>query len=388
MESHLLKAFYFCFYLGIGSMQFLNLYYANFGLSKGEIGILFAVGPFVMICTQPLWGILTDYWERPKFTLFLTLVGSAATVAFFPFSMDFQHLLILTILYSFFQSAVSPIADSTALSLLQDRNDFGKIRLWGSLGYAVGVVSIGRILDFFGLALMFGLHSGLLICSFIIAIMLPVKKGGKKHFQLKEAVGLLKKPVFIAFLAFHFILQLTVHANNSFYSIYLETLGANVTLIGIALLIKSILEIPFFAMSTRLMSRFSYPMLLTIAAAIYSVRWLVLGFSDNLPILIWSQILLSLSFALQNFVSVAYVDDMTPKRYRATGQTLYWAISFGLGGVVGNILAGMALNDIQIPHMYQMSAFLAALSILLLWACPQNEKLKTNLDLEKDGKGV
>nr|UOK56145.1 MFS transporter [Bacillus sp. OVS6] len=166
-------------FLSVGSLQFLNLYYLDFGLSKAEIGVLFGVGPLIMICSQPLFGFLTDYWDAPKRTLFLTLLGSAITVLFYPLSMDFEHLLILTIIYSIFQSAVIPIADSTALELLQERNDFGKIRLWGSLGYALGVILIGKILDLFGLPLMFVLHCSLLLLSLLLAISLPIKKGQK-----------------------------------------------------------------------------------------------------------------------------------------------------------------------------------------------------------------
>ena len=371
MKYSLLKIYYFIFSLGTGAFQFLNLYYVDVGLTTGEIGILFAVGPLVMIFAQPFWGMLTDYWDSPKITLFIMIIGSLATALFFPFSYEFEPLLLLNIIYFFFQSSIPPIADATALSLLDDRNDFGKIRLWGSFGYAVGVMTVGKILDLFGLQLMFILHSLFLLIALLLALRLPIKKGGKKDFSIQKAVSLFKNPAFITFLLFSFFVHLTVHANNSFYAIYIQNMGATLTIVGLALLIKSILEIPFFAISNKLMSRFSFPFLLSTAAIIYAFRWLILGYSNDLQILVWSQILLSLSYAIQYFVSVAYVDVIAPPRYRATGQTFYWAVSFGLGGLAGNILAGFLLDYIEIDEMYRLAGLLSLASVALLWIKPK-----------------
>lgn len=366
--SHIqLKTFYFLFSLSIGSFQFLNLYYVDVGLSVAQVGILFAIGPFVMIFAQPFWGVLTDYWNSPKITLLIMTLGTAGIALFFPFSYEFNALLVLNVLYFFFQSSVQPVADGTAMAMLSDRNDFGKIRLWGSLGYAIGVLTVGGVLEILGLRLMFFLHSAFLTIALIFAMKLPVKMAGKRHFSIREAVGLFRNSAFVMFLLFSFFVHLTVHANNAFYGIHLENMGATVGLVGIALMIKSVLEIPFFAMSKTLMRRFSYRSLLTSVAMIYSLRWLVLGYSDALSVLVWSQILLSLSFAIQYFVSAAYVDYITPERYRATGQTFYWAVSFGLGGLVGNALAGWVLNVVEINVMYQIATVVSLVGILFLW---------------------
>jgi len=146
----------------------------------------------------------------------------------------------------------------------------------------------------------------------------------------------------------------------------------------LALLIKFIFEIPFFAMSKKFMSRYSYPMLLTLVALIYTIRWMILGVSDDLYILVWSQILLSLSYSLQYFVSVAYVDFITPEKYRATGQTIYWAVTFGLGGLIGNVLAGVILNNVTIGGMYRLSAGVTLICITFLWMKPKKGENKSS----------
>lgn len=378
MKYWLLSIFYFLFSLSVGAFQFLNLYYVDFGLTTGEIGILFAIGPLIMIFSQPFWGLLTDYLNASKTIMLIMIIGAAVTGLFFPLSFNFGHLVLLNVIYFFFQSAVQPIADSTAMSLLEDRSNFGKIRLWGALGYAVGVITVGALLDLFGLPFLFILNSCFLVITLLVITRLPIKKSGKRQFKIQEAISLFKNPAFLMFLLFSFLVNITVHANNSFYAIYLQNIGATITLVGFALLIKSILEIPFFAMSKKLMSRYSYPLLLSLVAGIYGIRWLILGVNNNLDVLVWSQILLSLSFSIQYFVSVAYVDLITPKKYRATGQTFYWAVSLGLGGLMGNLLAGSILRYVDIQVMYQFAAAISLLSILLLWVKPMTQRSAIN----------
>ncbi|WP_054859846.1 MFS transporter [Gracilibacillus sp. JCM 18860] len=297
------------------------------------------------------------------------ILGAATTALWFPITINFEHLLILNIIYFFFHSAIPPIADVTAISIIGSRKDFGKIRLWGgSIGYAVGgVVAIGRLLDIFGLDIMFVLHSSLIVFALILALQLPVQTAKKKQFHLKKVIRLFYNPAFSLFLIFSFFLHLPVHANNSFYAVYLQDLGASISLVGIALLIKSILEVPFFSMSKKLMSVFTFPILLTSVAFFYGLRWLVLGISDNLDTLVWSQILLSLSYSIHYFVAVAYVDELTPIKYRATGQTIYWAVALGLAGIIGNLIAGWLLRFIEINQMYQLATAVSFTSIFLLW---------------------
>lgn len=370
MNYWLLSIFYFLFSLGIGSFQFLNLYYVDFGLTNGQIGVLFAIGPLVMIFSQPFWGLLTDYLNTPKTTLFTMLIGSAGIALIFPFANSYSYLIVLNIAYFFFQSSVPPIADATTLALLKERNDFGKVRLWGSFGYAVGVMVIGSLLDVFGLKLMFILHSSILVLTLLLIMRLPIQNGRRNQFSIKEAIFLFRNPSFVLILLFSFLVYLPAHANNSFYTIYLQNIGATITIIGFSLLIKAILEIPFFAMSNKLMSRFSYPGLLTFAALIYGLRWLIIGTTDHLQILVWSQVLLSLSYTIQYFVSVKYVDLITPIEYRATGQAFYWTVTLGVGGLLGNVLAGWVLKYIEIPQMYQFAVVISLLSIILLWIKP------------------
>ncbi len=120
-------------------------------------------------------------------------------------------------------------------------------------------------------------------------------------------------------------------------------------------------------MSKKTNECFYFSYIVNISSFFLCLRWLVLGISDNLDTLVWSQILLSLSYSIHYFVAVAYVDELTPIKYRATGQTIYWAVALGLAGIIGNLIAGWLLRFIEINQMYQLATVVSFTSIFLLW---------------------
>ncbi|GGH87174.1 MFS family permease [Pullulanibacillus pueri] len=376
--STILRVFYFCLFFSVGAFQFLNLYYGQIGFSQREIGILFAVGPFMMLVGQPFWGYVSDRWDAPKWVLGILLSGSALTALGFLLTDRFSLYLVLNVFYWFFQSAINPIIDSTALKLLPDKNQYGSIRMWGALGYALSVVIVGWLLDVVGLFSLFIIHACLLIFTLAIGLQLPIKRGNEIKFDWKEATQLFKSKPYVAFLVFNFLLQLTVSINNSFYGLYLKELGVGVTMVGVALLIKSILEVPFFGLSNRLITRFSFRFLFALGAFVYALRWLILGISTATSLLIISQVLLSLSFSLLSFTSVLFVDRIMPDHYKSTGQTLYWATSMGISGVVGNVLAAWFLNNYSMGEMYRWITAMALLAGLIIWFSLGREESKAH----------
>ena len=250
--------------------------------------------------------------------------------------------------------------------------------MWGALGYAIAVLSVGWLLDQIGLSLLFVVHAGILLLTLLIAVNLPIKQGRGIEFKWKEAMVVFKSAPYVSFLLFNFLLQLTVSAHNSFYSLYLKQFGIGLTMVGFALLLKSILEIPFFATSNWFLKRFSFRFLLALVAVVYAARWLILGVSTSPFLLIASQVLLSLSFSVHSFTAVVFVDQVMPDKYKSTGQTLYWATSFGLSGVAGNVLAAWFLNHFSIGAMYQWITGIVLIAALIIWVSIRNLESNVN----------
>src|SRR5690606_11002142 len=66
---------------------------------------------------------------------------------------QFAALLVLIALLQFATSAQSPLGESMAVSVAAgDSGRYGRMRLWGSIGFTGGVVLMGPLLDWLGVS--------------------------------------------------------------------------------------------------------------------------------------------------------------------------------------------------------------------------------------------
>jgi len=54
---------------------------------------------------------------------------------------------------------------------------------------------------------------------------------------------------------------------------------------------------------------------------------------------------------------IEYVNEIVPAHWRATGQSLLWAVFFGAGTIIGNILTGYLYSIIPIQKVFLYNGF-------------------------------
>lgn len=127
---------------------FLSAYYARLGLDASQTGMLLAVTPLCAICIQPLWSTLADRLGKRKAVCVSLCVAAAAAAFLYYFANGFAGVLVATVAFSLFFSALLPLCDSLVIALAAEASlDFSRIRMGGTIGYAVAVFAVGRILD-------------------------------------------------------------------------------------------------------------------------------------------------------------------------------------------------------------------------------------------------
>ena len=167
-ESVLLRLLYYAIYgSGAAWSPFLSMYLQQIGLSGLQIGALSGVRPAVMTFGQPLWGVIADLWGRRR-TLLLVMPLSALTILGFAWRGSFWFLLGWSMLYTLVSSPVSTLADSLTLDYLErePRLSYGRLRLWGAVGWATVSYVAGRAIAGRDLRLTFVIGSLLLLAGF------------------------------------------------------------------------------------------------------------------------------------------------------------------------------------------------------------------------------
>lgn len=147
---NLFRLIYVTFYASLGAlMPYLPVYYHSLGHSGQAIGLLGAVKPITTFLVAPIWGIISDYMQNPNLILQLTFVTSFMFQSLLPLKNDVRFLVWVVFITAFFNAPVKSLIDSMVLNSLseKDKGQYGKLRLWGQLGFGIGSSTVGYLMS-------------------------------------------------------------------------------------------------------------------------------------------------------------------------------------------------------------------------------------------------
>ena len=136
---------------------FLALLLRDRGFDPSQIGVVFGAMAATWMVANPVWGHVADVWIGRVRALRIAALG-AATMGLVFFLPERSMLVVLpvVIVLAAFHGAVVPIGDAIALDHLGPENvrDYGLIRLWSSLAFAVAAIACGALYGVAGIGLV------------------------------------------------------------------------------------------------------------------------------------------------------------------------------------------------------------------------------------------
>ncbi|MFG0682155.1 MFS transporter [Pseudomonas sp. xss_4] len=366
-----LSSFYLFYFALLGSTApFLALYFDHLGFAPARIGELVAI-PMLMRCIAPnLWGWLGD---RTGQRLLIVRLGALCTLATFSlifFGKSYAWLAMVMALHAFFWHAVLPQFEVITLAHLHGQTSrYSQVRLWGSIGFILTVVGLGRLLewlslDIYPVALVL-IMAGIVAASLWVPNAQPVEHGerqGAGGFLMQ-----LRAPGVLAFYVCVALMQLSHGPYYTFLTLHLEHLGYSRTAIGLLWALGVVAEVVMFMLMSRLFARSSVRRVLLASFVLAAVRWLLLGNLAAQPgVLVGAQLLHAATFGCFHAASIAFVQSSFRARQQGQGQALYAALS-GTGGALGALYAGYSWNMLG-PGLTFGMASVAALSAAVIMA--------------------
>ena len=145
-----MRLLYLTYYASLGAlMPYLPVYFHSLGMEGSAIGILGAVKPLTTFLVAPIWGILSDRLDNHVSTLQFTFVSSLICQLLVGMNSNTLNYLIGTVFMAAVLNApVKSLIDSIVMSKLtneEDRFQFGRMRLWGQIGFGVGSSLVGLL---------------------------------------------------------------------------------------------------------------------------------------------------------------------------------------------------------------------------------------------------
>jgi PPP family 3-phenylpropionic acid transporter len=364
------RAYYFLHFAALAAlMPYLSIYFASRGLTGFEIGILLSLIPLLTMLGAPFWTAVADATGRHKMVL-IAMIGVVLLAALgLSFATHIVTLGLFTALFAFHLAPSMPLLDHAVLEGLGNRaHTYGRQRVWGAFGWALSAPIAGWVTSTFGLPWAFFLFLGILPWVVIAGSRITfatVSAPGTRG--VGGGIGLVRRDArWIPFLLTGFVGGVGLAVIGSFLPLHLQELGGSLTVIGVAMAVPAISEIPFMVFGGALLAAIGARRLLLVAVAMMGLRLLLSGVLTDYAAVAAVQLLHGPSFGVFWIAGVSYARELAPREHRAVAQGLFTALTGGLGSFTGSILGGAMYGAWGGAVTFLVAATLMALAALML----------------------
>ena len=365
-----LAGFYFFYFAYLGAFApYFSLYLDSLAFDATGIATLLALPQVMRIFAPYLWGSLADRTgQRVRVVAAAGSIGSVCYVGVFVAS-DWWWLFAAIALFSFFWSAALPLMEATTLDHVDKRGaDYGRIRLWGSVGFIAAVLGVGWLLDQRGIAALPAIVGITMLGIVLTCFCVPEAQHDVEEDG--QPIGdVLRRPEVIGLIVACFLMAVAHGPYYTFFSIHLADHEYSKTAIGVMWAIGVLAEIAIFACMPKLNQSFNPSALLAASFAIAALRFALIGWLSSWPIaLVLAQLMHAATFGVFHAAALGCVHRLFRGRTRARGQAVYSSLSFGLGGALGGLGSGLAWEWLGPAGAFSAASVCALLGLAVLAA--------------------
>lgn len=363
-----LSLFYFFYFSIIGVyVIFMPKVLDMLGYAPIEIGIIFSAAPLVRFIVPFLFikGLklsLNTFYIALGFMIF-------GAFSFYIHVDSFYRLLASNIILGIGLSLILPYIELIALGAI-GKERYGKVRLFGSLGFILVALVLVKFLSSASVALltMFTLSILTSVIAFYVARV--AKATLVESEDVKNDISLISHWKLWLGLT---LMQVSFGAFYNFFTIYETNHGIALDMVIYLWTFGVIMEIAMLYFQGRLLGG-NLLILLQITTFASALRWLLLFmFPQTLLVLFFSQSLHALSFALFHTAAISYLYQLY--KHKSLAQQFFSGIAYGLGAFLGALLSGYIYEKYP-DYLFLSSTFIALMAFLFisLWAKTQKQK--------------
>ena len=359
--------FFFAYYGYVGIFSpYASLFFEERGLSAAQIGVLMSLLQVMRIFGPNVWGWVADHRSQRVAVLRVTSLAAVISFCGMFFGQTFAYFFAVMVIVNLFTSAQGPLSEALMLSAMRgDLTHYGRLRLWGSVGFIFSVMAAGQLLDWYSVELMPWLALIMLAMVSVVTLRMREEAPIVHRSDSPSVMSVLRKREVWSFFTSTF-LMVAAHASlYVYYSLYLSQIGYSKTVIGLMWSLGVIAEIIFFFYQEPLFKRFGVKNLMFVSLAIGVIRFLMIAFgAQSLVLLLIAQVLHAATFGVHHSSSVATLQRWFSGPLQARGQALYISISYGLGGTLGGLLLSACWDTFGAQLVYVIAALMSGCGLV------------------------
>lgn len=361
---------YFHHYAAEGLLvTFVPHYLVSLGVSAAQIGMILGVHTGVSILAQPVLTRWSDRSGRARIFVLAVLVGTLMPMGFLPFATGMMGVAAAFWLQSVPHSGVVPLMDAACIRAVSAES-YGKIRVWGSVGYGGVVASFGwftRELSYRDAgALSVPLY---LVCAAFAlgaALFLPRLPAREVLKQDSRWLSLLRRPGLLPFVAINAVHWAAVMNFNVYLSIHTGALGLDTSVPGWCVLASVASEAVALRWMGRRVGRSPHFWMFWgfLGSAL---RWGLMSVVSDPWAVVALQGLNFCSFGVWLCAVMIVLGRFASDEERASVQGIFASVVFGVGGAAGIWVGGIHVEQANTSSLFGALTVLEVLAAAGIW---------------------
>ena len=365
----------FAYFLALGVFNpYSPLWLQSMGFSTLAIGAIASLQSWTRIVVPYGWSWLGDHSGQRVWLLRAAALGALCSAALLLTVREYAGIAVAVLLLFAFNGAIVPLSEASVGRYLSqsggfDAGRYGRVRVWGSVGFIAGVMGAGWLLEtlsvqFFGVLVL--VVYVLLLAG---ALALPgARDTVRVDTPAPPVLPMLKQP---ALRWFFLSVAFTVLAHSSLYaflSLYLEHLGYDKAQVGLMWAVSVVCEVAFFWWQGHWFARLTPWQWLMLVGAITALRFALLATAGQVVwVLLITQMSHAITFAAHHAACITLVNQHFTGRLRGRGMALYTTLGYGIPGVIGGVAGGWLLQHWGYGALFAAASAAGALAGLCAW---------------------
>ena len=353
----------------------ISIYLLDKGFKASEVSLVVSTSFLTSMIFQPVIGMFSDRYDVKKVNFVLFALAGIGGLAF----MFASSLITITIGYSFVLTLINgtnPVMEKIASS---SPYQYGKIRIWGTIGYATGSWLAGMIYQLIS-------PSAIFIC-FIITMILCIigllgtktpSELGQNNEEKTKTSTLFHNHKYLYYLIIAAIFQGITNMANTYIPAMFQNDGLKVSLVSTILSFAVLCEAPLVLFSHKFMDKLTNKRLLIIAYSMITIQFLCYALNVWLPLkVIITLITKHPSGMLFIMINLKIVSTLVPKEHQITAlafvQTLRNLSSIIFQNIAGQILD---ISSYQILFALSLIVIVVGFVLVILFKVPSGKDQK------------
>lgn len=372
-------ALWFFYFAAIGVFNpYSSLWFKDLGFSTLAIGTIASLQAWTRVVAPYGWGWLGDHGAQRVRLLQMAVLATVLAAVALLLAKGYAAVAFCTMLLFLANGGVVPLAEASLARHLQtaqglDSGRYGRVRVWGSLGFVLAVLAFGLVFESFGIALFPWVVLACYGWLSVVALRLPSgDEPGHDSSATPPVLSVLRRPAVAWFFASIFFTVLAHTGLYTFFSLYLDQMGHGKTTVGMLWAVAAAFEIAFFWWQGRLFPSITPHTWLKWAAVAALLRFAATAaFGSHLMVLVLAQMTHAISFGAHHAACIALVSRHFPGALRGRGQALYSVLGYGSSGVIGGVAGGWLSSRHGFAAVFWAASVAAAVGC---WCAVKSER--------------